>query len=501
MSEIPYDIWRHIATFLPAAILLTKLYSVNRAFLELAAETRYQAITFAAYETAKPLIKHVKESKLVRSVEVQPWIVRANEPKPCSSWSSSIWKLLNACVLPTYKFDEDVEAQGLKRLRKQIQRVTAAIKGLPNLNKYHIDWDEGPVHKEFFHALLHSVIPAVGRGLCSLSLKVPLPYMHTLPSLAQHLPYLEQLAITLHTGAYMALDISRNLEGLVVFINALLHKLRSFSLHTTPTSTYLDLGPLFDHLGHGRRLRSFTLCIPFDGRHLADPATLRRFLFKHRSTLESLALRTTRAAAHTTPGASEAKFWIRETLKNHPLPALSQLSLGLRPLRTELGPLLRYLTQIGPQLSVLRLLERPLEYTELAQILDVLASARLLRVLALRIRWLSPEVIDLLAAKLPALNTLELIFTEVVHQEPTNDASSTYSAESHGLSREGELTLFCQALERKIYSDWNLTRLAVPESHLSMRPHGQMRWLDAMERAFVGCIPGLTSFGELVSVA
>ncbi|KAJ7126708.1 hypothetical protein C8R44DRAFT_779328 [Mycena epipterygia] len=492
-SDIPYDIWRHIAGFLPVAVLLTKLYLVNRAFLDLALETRYQAITFAAYETARPLIKHVKNSKVVHSVQVQPWIVLAKDPKPRSSWSSLIRKVLNA--LPTHKFDEDVEARVPRRLRKQIQRVTTTINGLPNLNKYHIDWDEGPVQKEFFSALLHSVIPVVGRGLCSLSLKVPLPYMHTLPSLAQHLRNLEHLAITLHTGPCTALDISRSLEGLVVFINALLHKLHSFSLHTTPTSTYLDLGSLFGHLGHGRHLSSFTLCIPLDGGHLADPAPLQQFLSRHHSTLESLTLSTTRAAAHTTPGASEAQFWIRETLKNNPLPALSHLSLDLRPLRTELGPLRRSLAQMGPQLSVLRLLERPLEYRELAQILDVLADTQLLRVLALRIRWLSPEVIDLLAARLPALSTLELSFTEVVHQEPTSDASSTHSAEfEYDLSRGSELTLFCQALERKKYSDWNLTRLAVPES-----PRGQIRWLDVIERAIVGCIPGLTSFGELVS--
>lgn len=57
--DVPSDIWRYIAGFIPAAVLLT-LYSVNRTFLEIATETRYQAISLVAYETAKPLIKHVK---------------------------------------------------------------------------------------------------------------------------------------------------------------------------------------------------------------------------------------------------------------------------------------------------------------------------------------------------------------------------------------------------------------------------------------------------------
>ncbi|KAJ7491914.1 hypothetical protein FB451DRAFT_1216344 [Mycena latifolia] len=487
-SEIPSDVWRCIAGFLPATVLLT-LYSVNSAFLELATEARYRAIELVAYETAKPLIKHVKDSKLVHSLRVQPWMVMAEEPKQ----SSSTWKLFHACVSPSYAFDDTVETQVLRQLGKQTKLVVDAIKGLLNLHKYHIDWDEGPYHPEFFALLLDPVIPAIGKNLFALALKVPLRYMYTLPGLTSHLPNLRSLALTIHTGSYIPLYISQQFEGLVVFMHALLRDLRSLSIHTTPTSTYLDLGPLFINLGRGRHLTSFTLCIPFDGGHLPDPTPLRRFLFNHRLTLESVTLGTTRAAAHSTPGASTAKFWIRDTLKNHPpFPALSQLSLGLRPLRTDLAPLVRCLTGIHTQLRVLRLSERPLEYAELVRVLGALDDAPLLHVLALRIRWLSPEVVDLIAACLPALSALELTFAEVVHREPTSDASSVRSDDSYGLSREGELTLFCQALGGKRYSDWNLTRLAVPES-----PRGR-GWLDALERAFVGCIPGLTSFGELV---
>ncbi|KAJ7491874.1 hypothetical protein FB451DRAFT_1216225, partial [Mycena latifolia] len=485
--EIPPDIWRCIAGFLPATFLLT-LYSVNRTFLELATEARYRAIEFVAYETAKPLIKHVKDSKLVHSLRVEPWIVMAEEPKK----SSSTWKLFHACVSPSYAFNDPVETQVLNQLGKQTKLVADTIKGLRNLDKYHIDWDEGPYHPEFFTLLMDPVIPAIGKNLSTLALKVPLRYMYALPGLTSHLPNLRSLALTIHTGSDIPLHISQQFEGLVVFMNALLRDLRSLSIHTTPTSTYLDLGPLFINLGRGGHLTSFTLCIPFDGGHLPDPTPLRRFLFNHRLTLESLTLGTTRAATHSTPGASTAKFWIRDTLKNHPpFPALSQLSLGLRPLRTDLAPLVRCLTGVHTQLRVLRLSERPLEYAELVRVLGALDDAPLLHVLALRIRWLSPEVVDLIAACLPTLNTLELTFAEVVHREPTSDASSVSSDDSYGLSRTRELTLFCQALDGKRYSDWNLTRLAVPEG-----PPGRV-WLDALERAFVGCIPGLTSFGEL----
>ncbi|KAJ7509888.1 hypothetical protein B0H11DRAFT_1961405 [Mycena galericulata] len=491
-SDIPSDIWRYIAGLLPVAVLFT-LASVNRTFYEVAIETRYRSINFVAAKKAKKLIKRVKDPKQVHSVRIQPWVVIPKEPK-AYSWPSSAWKLLNGCVSPAYAFEEDGDAQMLRRLRTQTQRVADFVKGLPHLYKYHIDWDEGPaVRPESFTYLLDSVIPAIGYKLCALNLKVPLHHMQYLPGLATHLVNLQDLALTLHTAAHAPSDISQGLDGLVVFVNSsIIRNLRSLSINTTPTSTYLDLGPFFKNLGHGQRLTSFTLCIPFDGGHLVDRTSLRRFLIHHRLTLESVTLGTVRAAARPAPGTSEAKYWIRDTLKDHPpFPALSQLSLGLRPLRTDVGPLVRCLSKLRSQLRVLKLSERPLEYAELARVLDVLDTAPLLRVLSLRIRWLSPEIMDLLAANLPCLNSLDLHFTEVVHQDSANDVSSFVSEESSGLSREGELTLFCQTLQGKRYSEWKLTRLAIPES-----PRG--RWLDAMERAFVACIPGLTSFGELV---
>ncbi|KAJ6514923.1 hypothetical protein C8R47DRAFT_1063694 [Mycena vitilis] len=436
---IPSDIWRYIAGFLPVAIIL-RLYSVNRTFLEIATETRYRAISFAAYDTAKPLMKHVKDSKLVHSVRVQPWMVQAKEPKS-HSWRSSTLKILHACVSPGFAFQERPEAQIMRRLQKQTRRVADTLKGLPNLHTYHIDWDEGPCQAEFVSALLSTVIPVIGPRLCSLTLKLPLHHLPSLPRLAQHLPNLQHLALTIHTGAHVAVYISQKMEGLVVFLNSILRNLRSFSLHTTPTSRYLDLGLLFSHLGHGRRLSSFTLCIPFDGGHLADPAHLRRFLLNHRYTLESLTLGTTRAAAHAAPGASTAKFWIRETMKSHPrFTALTHLAISLRPLRTDLGPLLSSLKGMRAQLRMLKLSERPLEHAELVRILNALDYPTQLRVLSLRLRWLSPEIVDFIAAGLPDLTTLELTFGEVVHHDCGSATSSTVSSEeSYGLSREGEL--------------------------------------------------------------
>jgi hypothetical protein len=58
-ADTPPEIWRLIATFLPFEVLIN-FCCVSRTFLQIVRETRYQAINFVAYDTVKPLIKHLK---------------------------------------------------------------------------------------------------------------------------------------------------------------------------------------------------------------------------------------------------------------------------------------------------------------------------------------------------------------------------------------------------------------------------------------------------------
>ncbi|KAJ7066488.1 hypothetical protein C8F01DRAFT_1248497 [Mycena amicta] len=484
LSQIPADIWRCIAEFIPVPVLAT-LCSVNRVFLDIAREARYRAISFDAYNSAKPLIKHIKDSSLVHSVRIQPWLVCAKECRPPAAW-----KMLYSCVFSRHQ--ETFETQIARRLHKQTRMLADTIRALPNLHSYHLDWDEGPVQGEFLSALLDVLIPSIGCNLYALNLKVPFQHIQSLPCLARYLPHLQSLSLTIHTGSHNVHDVAQRMEALVFFLNFLLRNLRSLALYTTPTSIYLNLGVLFAHLGHGRRLTSFTLCIPFDGGHLPDPKSLRRFLIQHRETLDSLTLGTTRAAASA--NATSNYLWIRDSLKNHPpFPALTHLSLALRPLRTDISPLLKSLSGMH-LLQRLRLGERPLEFVDLLRLLEVLDQAPALRALSIRLRWLSPETVDALAASLPHLEVLHLHFAEVIHSEPSSSVTSTLSQDSYGSSRVNELALFCQALKDKTYPHWRLARLAMPES-----PRQPIRWLDTLERVFVECVPGLKSFEELLS--
>ncbi|KAF7308413.1 hypothetical protein HMN09_00690100 [Mycena chlorophos] len=488
LPPIPPEIWRYVAQFLPTATLLT-LFSVNRVFLDIAREARYRAVCFDAYKTAKPLAKQLGNSSFVHTVRIQPWLIRAKEYRPPSGW-----RILYSCVSASAHNEDKYESQMqlVRRVQKQTRLLADTIRGFPNLHHYHIDWDEGPVQDEFLVAVLDALIPTIGRNLYSLNLKIPLRHMLALPNLSQYLPRLETLSLTIHTGSHDAQDVAQRMEGLVFFLNCLLRNLSSLTLNTTPTSMYLDLGVLFAHLAHGRRLKAFALCIPFDGGHLPNPKSLRRFLMQHSPTLESLTLETTRAAACPRPSATSNYFWIRDAIKDHhpPFPVLANLSLALRPLRTDLSPLLLSLSGLC-SLEQLKLGERPLEFVELWRLLEVLSQAPKLRKLNVRVRWLSPEIVDALAACLPQLEVLQLDFAEIIHCEPGSSVTSTLSQDS----RPTELALFCAALKSRCYPHWSLTRLAVPESQRE-----PIRWLNVLERVFVECIPALGRFEELLVV-
>ncbi|KAF7308896.1 hypothetical protein MKEN_01090000 [Mycena kentingensis (nom. inval.)] len=488
LPHIPFEIWRAVALFIPEQVLAT-LYTVNKVFLAVCRERRYTVVNVDAYKSAKPLLNYIKASPLVHTVHVRPWLVRAKDFRPPSAL-----KLLYSCISP--QDDETVEAQIVRRVRKQTRRLCDSIRHLPNVHTYHIDWDEGPVQAEFISALLDAVLPSIGPNLHTLVLKIPFRHMLSLPSLAQYLPQLQTLSLTIHTGSHNAFEISERMEGVIVFLNCLLRHLSSLALFTTPTSTFLDLGVLFAHLGHGRRLKSFALCIPFDGGHLPEPHSLRRFLAQHSQTLDTLKLETTRAAVRPNLAATSNYLWIRDSLRNRStFASLTHVSLALRPLRTDLTPLFTFLSGLR-LLQQLRLSERPLEFIEIVRLLEALENAAALRALSMRVRWLSPELVDALAATLPQITVLHLDFPEVIHSEPSSSVTSTLSNESRGTNRANELALFCAAFQGVVYRDWQLSQIAVPENQSTREP---IPWLDDLERVFVECVPGLTRFEELLS--
>ncbi|KAF5309703.1 hypothetical protein D9758_016109 [Tetrapyrgos nigripes] len=423
---VPFDVWSSIAEYITPDTLVA-LAPVNQAFYDIAQKVKYQVTDLVTYDkNTKKLLKDLQDpslGSLVRTVHIRPWKVSdVVKPSPRRPYRA---------IARVYSFlDEDYAVQRAKeavekRLRKHIQLVLDAVGKLQNVVEYRIEWDETPgYHAQFFQAFLYPLLgdTSFGHSLTKFSLKVP---VEKLPGLASvHLPLLQELDVHLSTGALPSQEVKDLVDSFVVFINNLYPTLRSFAVTSTCTSQNLDLNYLFRLLGKFPALRSLALSTPWDGVHVwapsGEPFPLQLFIAKHARQLEELKFMGSRIANRHVPLDPEAKTWIHRLLAgiddNYCL--LSKLEVDIRTFRADLSPFFLCLDKIASQLESLVLTEYPLAYADVESLLQSFAhhghgQATSLKTLAICLRCLTPEVIDLLAYGFPHLRSLELTFTEV----------------------------------------------------------------------------------------
>ena len=365
---------------------------------------------------------------LVRCLHIRPWLVQAETNR--YSYISRFWTFINELGDPEF-VERRTEEQIKKRVQKHVRRVTNTVMRFTNLKEYQIDWDEQSVyHPEFFSAFLTPLLKGLGINLVRLSLKVPTEKLRTLASAP--LPRLEELELFLCTERLPMKDIDEALDVFRIFVHNLHVTLESLSISSTNSSTNLDLSRFFKYLGKFGHLRRFALSIPFDGAHLSVPSHLRNFLDKHHDTLEHIRLSTSRCSVGMNPRDFRGD-WIQKSLPSVPLKRLRSLELALRPLRAPLCPVIKYLRSVGMNLESLVLTDRSLTYEEVRCVLSAQQEGGGLGLtrLGINIRYMSPELVDMLAQMLPQLGRLELAFTEVTYKEKDGLAS--------GLGRQGEL--------------------------------------------------------------
>lgn len=287
---------------------------------------------------------------------------------------------------------------------------------MPQLYKYSLGWKDAlPYHPGLYRAFLSPVLSCIKFNLRSLTLNVPLEIMHVMPSI--DMPHLESLSIYLCTTEKSEEEIDRIFDSLVVFVNNLLGSLELLSITSRVPSRSLKLDRFFRMLGTFPHLRSFSLSIPFDGNHLSSPEQVVKFLNKHRHMLKQLRLSASRCSPDSLVDP-ECKLWIPNTLTRlnmTPYPQLYDLHLAIRPIKMDLTPLMEFFGFHA--IDSLTLTERALTYDEVKAILDALSTcehSRGLKQLRLRIQYLSPELLELLAKRIPRLALLELAFGEIL---------------------------------------------------------------------------------------
>ncbi|KAG6873924.1 hypothetical protein C0992_008268 [Termitomyces sp. T32_za158] len=351
-------------------------------------------------------LSELNRGAFVREVIIEPQLVQPSL-KPSYKRGASLRTLIFG------RLDTEVIEQ---RLEKDIRCVTDAISAMPHLYKYSLGWeDDLPYHPEFYRAFLTHLLPNIKGNLHSLVLNVPPEMLHVMPSIS--MPCLESLRVELCTKKKSEEEIDRIFDSFVVFVNNLLGSLESLWISSRVPSRSLKLDRFFRMLGTFPHLRSFTLSIPFDGSHLSSPDQVVKFLNKHRHTLKHLRLDTGRCSPADSPTDPEAKFWIPNILTRlnaTPYTQLYDLRLAIRPIKMDLTPLMKFFELHA--LNSLTLTERALSYNEIQAILEALRTCENshgLKQLRLRIEFLSPDLLELFAKRIPRLVLLDLTFGEL----------------------------------------------------------------------------------------
>jgi len=442
LQQLDGDVLRQISQFLPENALW-KVHDIHPIFFESWMKARYGSVNFERSDKQmKRVWAHLRYNSLflqnicklisrygredyvaerVSRVRIQPWLIQPRN-KSCRSRTENFWNRFCMMLDPDH-LKKQAEIRFQRRMKKDIDRVTSALGAMKRVEEYEITWNGGRrYHRQLFDAFLQPVLRDWAHTLLTLSIKLPPELLSLLVRV--NLPRLENLEATLHTAELQERDIHNVLDGFIVFVHNTKDTLRSLSILSTSSSENLDLSRLFRLLNRFPRLRSASLSIPFDGGHLSDPTSFSSFLEMHRGTLQHLSLKASRCIpVHTGKYDPDCVNWIQRIIGSvHvPFPQLSSLELALRPLRAPLHILSDFLTIHSPTLESLILNDRILTLDDVQSIVAPFASiqpeALPLKRLKLRVSYLSPELLYLLASRLPRLRSLNLIFTDVVSDE------------------------------------------------------------------------------------
>lgn len=489
MKSAPREIWLAIAQYVPEDVLFASR-DLDRALYDVATAIEFRCFSIARWDdkTEKKL-KEISTSHvrgLVDEIRINTGVVCSpKEPVmlPTSRKRGSVLTLDRGGHRRRRKSQEIISQE---RCQQFVSALGDALATLPNVTKLQLEWDEEHFSVEqntTAVCILTKVLPDrnLRNRLQSLSLKLPPDKLGRLASVS--LPQLEDFKCHFITAEMPMKEICESLDGFVIFINNLLWSLRSLSFTSTVSSYYFDLTPFVSRLGYFRHLSAFALSIPFDGCHLSDPSKLGDFLQRHSATLLKISLRAERIAEPRTPLGADSKVWIQragERIGAEGTWNLRSLELALRPLKADLGLLAQCFARLGPQLDSLTLMDRSLTCSEVQMLLIALSSQAgsslvPLKKLVIRITRLTPELLDMLANRLPGLRVLDLTFSEIRESEQAEHPC-----------QQTQLDRFLAKMATRKYPTWQLSEIGLNESPF------RVLWLDKLEAKLVECIPNLS---------
>ncbi|KAK7472231.1 hypothetical protein VKT23_000352 [Stygiomarasmius scandens] len=487
MTEVPEDVWRYTAQFIPKHIL-RNLYEVNRAFFDMAMNERYREVSLFQFDNR---------------------MLYLLERLSCPSIGSRIRVLR----LRPYFIQELIYLQqrDLHGSTSIVSSLFSLFRNLSNLREYHLQWNDLPLISKL--SLDFLILPFISSdNLRTLSLEMSLEKFQALfASLSECMPLcelaLEDLTITLRHGgdgpANNVTDGALLASTLAPFIiqsqsNGTLRSFTFQSTHAQDSSHLfraLSLSDVQDQPAMSN-LQSLTLSIPTPSPQLGNPSALASFISAHSETLTDLTLRGQweHYFALGLPGPSDMSFspYIETCFSQVALPNLTSLTIATTSY--SLTTSVRVVSRFVNSLKELDLTGRYTTFDDVEELVRVFSlssaeQARPLEVLQIGPVTLSPELVDLLAEGFPKLKELNMKIRDVV---PNKDDTAIY----HGIGRlvagrklrtqkQEQIESFFQQMRTRVYRNWSLERISVWKLNT--------RWQFQTQYAtmFARCVPSI----------
>ncbi|KAJ3569055.1 hypothetical protein NP233_g5307 [Leucocoprinus birnbaumii] len=500
MNDTPYDVWSLVTSFLPRNDV-ENLCGVNKQLRELGLDARFGEVKFDKHDSGmKRLCEMLSRDEVathVKKLTIEPWLVQPRT-KTYVSRSENLWNRVNTFFNSGY-MQQEAEKRVQKRINKDIMRVTSAVQRLNRVDEYQISYNERSTkhHRQLFEAFLSPTLEAFGSTLAKLTIKVPYNLLQQLSYV--RLPQLREFDIYLCTGVASMDKVKYALDGFFVFVHNL-QSLEHLGISATSCSRNLDLSYFSARWGTFPHLKSFSLCIPFNGGLLSSPEDFYEHLIKpHAGTLEKLKLSTSCGGLAPQGSLDPAcHYWIQRILRSSfktPFPRLREVELALRPLKAELTDLHTFLQLHSASLQNLCLTDRALNIQELDQIFESLERLPghrndVLETLGVKMEVLDARTLVLIAHRLPQLKALNLAFTDLME-----DAKVPEQARSRPQLRlaryQDSFAKMLGPYSIPVFFDWQLRYLNLIESP-STTP-----WINGLAHIFRDYFPPTVQVGQL----
>ncbi|KAJ7226940.1 hypothetical protein GGX14DRAFT_627588 [Mycena pura] len=423
--QLPEDVWRYIAFFIPRFFLVT-LVSVNRAFYNIVLDDLYKEIRWVKLD--KDMIRSLARLQTpsiaarVRRLHVRAWFINYLNQKEVLTLGSYV-ATSRQWMARHVRFSSALSTTGkFPTADRILASMTEAARLMTGVTEYDFEWRDlapTPVTMRF----LAAARAAFGVSLRKLCLRAQLAYFSSLLSTVDF-DNLEELELFFDYDHIETNSANLLCDTVAPFIN---HFRRSLNSLTISSESNADFSPLPPSAQNSGTLSSLEVVrILAAGPHDTWP-------------------HDTWAHFSAALAADSAVFRHVQTLK---LPALHDT----------LASTLACLQRAADTLTSLYLSDYFMGHSDFVALIQVFAHRPLdagLQALHVGLSCMSVEVLDLLSRRAPGLRKLYLVLTR--------SAVVVTACSRH----YDNATAFCVALGNRLYHDWKLDDLGIWEKRFT----------------------------------